>query len=127
VTHYLFSLADFYLAVGNGFFKQSKTGLATHCWRWAMVFNPAQLAAIENFRALGRLTLNEFSGSNPLNWLHQAPRQEDWIAKALYGKIFKTSAAYTAEHRRLLRQWEETPRLELGGKSPEKSALNNFH
>lgn len=122
--NYLFSLAAFFQALGDGWLRQSQTGLATHCWRWAVALNPAQLAARESFRTLGHLALKEFAGDNPGSWLHQAPRREDWLAQALYGRSFDTSAAYETERLRLLELWDRTPRLELGGKSPQAFCVN---
>jgi hypothetical protein len=114
----LANFSNFYNFLGLNFFSQLKVSLATHCWRWAIICNPSNQTAIENFRFLGHLNLDAFIGDNPLGWLHQAPRQEDWIAKSLLGKTFADSASYEQERAELLKRWEETPRLELKGKSP---------
>ena len=104
--------------MGLKFLKRLNVGLATHCWRWAIILNPLNKEAIENFRFLGHLLPHEFTGLQEFCWLHQAPRQEDWILKQIQGKIFIDNEAYSKTYEELLGIWETTPRLELGGKSP---------
>jgi hypothetical protein len=114
----LYDFSSFYCLLGNSFFSQLKVGLATHCWRWAVILNPLNQEAIENFRFLGHLLPQEFTGSQERSWLRQAPRQEDWILKNIQGKVFTDNEAYRKKYEELLEIWETTPRLELGSKSP---------